>query len=165
MNIVALTGRLTKDPEMGQTKNGKVFCNFHLAVPGRSTDTVNFPLVQVWGQNAEFVKKYFKKGSKIEIDGEITTQMYKNQNGDPVYSQRVVATRVHFAESKSSFAAWQEKEGGDDAFKNEQTLPTTTIGRATPETPTKPAEEKSIEELADDFMAIPDDTSSEIPFI
>jgi len=163
MNVVVLSGRLTKDPVMGQTKNGKKFCNFHVAVPGRTNDSTNFPLCQAWGGLAEYIVKYFKKGSKIELDGEISTQTYKNTNGDSVYSQKIVATRANFGESKKSFAEYQASEDIDRGAVADAPVRLNIDEHKA--AATMPESAKSIDELADDFMAIPDGSDSEVPFI
>ena len=78
LNKVILGGRLTADVEQKQTPSGVAVCNFSIAVNRKyskegeqQTDFIN---CQAWRQTAEFISKYFKKGSAICITGNIQTR-------------------------------------------------------------------------------------------
>lgn len=105
INNVALCGRITKDIELRQTNNGKSFTRFSVAVErenfDRSAEKVSdFINVTAWEKTAEFVGKYFAKGSAIYVEGSIQTGSYVNKNGVTVYTTDVLARKVKFAESK-----------------------------------------------------------------
>ena len=108
-NLVVLTGRLTADPELKSTPNGISVCSFSIAVGRRyrageeaQTDFIN---IVAWRQTAEFITKYFKKGSLIGIEGSIQTRRYTDKNGNNRTAFEVVANNVQFVESKRDSAA------------------------------------------------------------
>ena len=103
-NLVVLTGRLTADPELKTTQSGVSVVSFSIAVQRRYksgeepiTDFIN---VVAWRSSAEFVSKYFKKGSLIGIEGSIQTRRYTDKNGNNRTAFEVVANNVQFVESK-----------------------------------------------------------------
>ena len=103
-NLVVLTGRLTADPELKTTPNGIPVTTFSIAVnrnyragEEQQTDFIN---IVAWRQRAEFITKYFKKGSMIGIEGSIQTRRYTDKNGNNRTAFEVVANNVQFVESK-----------------------------------------------------------------
>ena len=103
-NLVVLTGRLTADPEIKTTPSGVSVANFSIAVQRayRSgeepiTDFIN---IVAWRQTADFICKYFKKGSMIGIEGAIQTRRYQDKDGNNRTAFEVVANNVQFVESK-----------------------------------------------------------------
>ena len=108
-NLVVLTGRLTADPELKTTSNGLSVTTFSIAVDRRyrsgeerQTDFIN---IVAWRSSAEFITKYFKKGSMIGIEGAIQTRRYQDKNGNNRTAFEVVANNVQFVESKRDGAA------------------------------------------------------------
>ena len=108
-NLVVLTGRLTADPELKTTSNGTSVVSFSIAVDRRyrtgeerQTDFIN---IVAWRSSAEFISKYFKKGSLIGIEGSIQTRKYTDKNGNNRTAFEVVANNVQFVESKRDGAA------------------------------------------------------------
>lgn len=105
LNIVAIIGRLTKDPEMKSTNSGVAVTSFTVAVdrsyvkPGQERQT-DFISVTAWRNTAEFVCKYFKKGNLIAVDGSIECRKYVDKDGNNRTAVDVVANNVHFVESK-----------------------------------------------------------------
>jgi single-strand DNA-binding protein len=105
-NLVALTGRLTADPELKMTTNGISVCSFTIAVDRRvksgedkQTDFIN---IVTWRGSAEFVSKYFKKGNVIGIEGAIQTRKYTDKDGNNRTTFEVVANNVQFVEGKKA---------------------------------------------------------------
>ena len=103
-NLVVLTGRLTSDPELKTTPNGVSVTSFSIAVnrnyragEEQKTDFIN---IVAWRQTAEFIAKYFKKGSMIGIEGAIQTRKYQDSQGNNRIAFEVVANNVQFVESK-----------------------------------------------------------------
>ena len=114
-NLVVLTGRLTADPELKTTPNGVSVTRFSIAVnrnyragEEQQTDFIN---LVAWRQRAEFISKYFKKGSLIGIEGSIQTGRYTDKNGNNRTSFDVVVNNAHFVESK--------RDGGSAPVVNE----------------------------------------------
>ena len=104
INLVVLQGRLTSDVELKTTQNGKSVCSFTIAndVGYGDNKKTSFINVIAWRNTAEFVSKYFKKGSPISIEGSIQTRNYEDKNGNKRTAFEVVANNVHFGESKKS---------------------------------------------------------------
>lgn len=101
LNIIALQGRLVADPELRHTAQGTNVCRFRVAVDRsyvgqdqqRQADFID---VVAWRGAAEFVCKYFQKGSMIAIDGSIQTRQYQDKNGNNRQAVEVVADHLHF---------------------------------------------------------------------
>lgn len=101
LNVVALMGRLTADPELRTTPSGVSVCRFTLAVDRnyakagteRQADFIN---CIAWRQTAEFVSKYFVKGQLMALDGSIQTGSYTDTNGNKRYTFEVLANNINF---------------------------------------------------------------------
>ena len=111
-NLVVLTGRLTADPELKTTPNGIPVTTFSIAVnrnyragEEQQTDFIN---IVAWRQRAEFITKYFKKGSMIGIEGSIQTRRYQDKNGNNRTAFEVVVNNAQFVESKRDGAVSNE---------------------------------------------------------
>lgn len=106
MNKVELIGRLTKDIDLKRTMSGKFFCNFTVACDrkfknadgSRETDFIS---CVAWNQTAEFLAKYFKKGSRIAVVGSIQTRT-SEKDGQKTYYTEVIVEEVEFVESNKS---------------------------------------------------------------
>lgn len=116
-NIAILTGRLTADPELKYTQNNVPVCSFTIAVnrqkradEEQQTDFIN---IVAWRQNAEFISKYFQKGSLIGIEGAIQTRNYTDKNGNDRKAVEVVVKNAQFAESKKDKPAEAEPAFSD----------------------------------------------------
>lgn len=111
MNCVNLIGRLTREPELKMTPNGKSVCSFSIAVqrPFKNKDTneyeVDFINIRAWESHAEFVTKYFHKGQRIGITGSLRVNSYTDKNGNPATWTEVVANGIDFADGKQTETA------------------------------------------------------------
>lgn len=105
-NLVVLSGRLTSDVELKTTPNGVSVCTFSIAneIGYGDNKKTSFINIVAWRQTAEFVSKYFKKGSMIGLEGSIQTRKYQDQNGNTRTVFEVIADNVQFMESKNSEA-------------------------------------------------------------
>lgn len=105
MNKAILVGNLTKDPEHRSTSNGTAVTSFTVAVQRRyKTDSgpqADFINCVAWRSTAEFVAKYFTKGSKIGLTGSIQTRNYDDAEGVRKYVTEVVVDDVEFVTSKN----------------------------------------------------------------
>ena len=103
-NLVVLTGRLTADPELKYTPNNIPVTSFSIAVSRRykagEETQADFINIVAWQKTAEFVTKYFSKGSMIGIEGSIQTRRYQDKEGKNRTVFEVVANNVQFVESK-----------------------------------------------------------------
>ena len=115
LNKVVLAGRLTADPELKQTPSGVSVLSFSIAINRRyvsknneqseaQTDFIN---VVAWRQTAEFISKYFRKGSAICLTGSIQTRNWQDQNGQKRYATEVVADEAMFVDSKGESGSGQ----------------------------------------------------------
>lgn len=105
-NKVILMGRLTADPELKQTQSGLTVTSFSLAVDRKynkdEEKKSDFITIVAWKQTAEFICKYFKKGSAILLCGELQTRSWKDNQGNTRYATEVLANEVSFCESKNN---------------------------------------------------------------
>ena len=110
INSVVIMGRLTYEPELRATPSGVSVVRFQVAVDRsyqkageeRKTDFID---CTAWRQTAEFVCKYFHKGSMIAVEGSLQTDNYTDQNGEKRKSVQVVASQVSFCGSKAESGA------------------------------------------------------------
>lgn len=136
MNATAFSGRLARDPELRTTKDGTPVCSFSIAVDRPNVkDKTDYIDCVAWRNRAEFVSKYFKKGSRIEVSGPLTMSTFE-KNGEKRKKYEVQADNVFFGESKKAAA------GGETDYQSAYA---------------------SAPGPAEDFAALEDD-DSELPF-
>ena len=116
-NLVVLTGRLTADPELRYTGNNTPVTSFSIAVSRRykagEQAEADFINIVAWRQTAEFVTKYFQKGSMIGIEGSIQTRRYiDKETGKNRTAFEVIANNVQFVESKRDGASASDAAAG-----------------------------------------------------
>jgi single-strand DNA-binding protein len=119
MNIVALTGRFTTNPELKTTQSGVSVTSFCLAVDRKyqpsgeekKTDFIDFV---AWRNHAEFITKYFRKGSMIGIEGEIQTRTFEDKNGNKRKTTEVVVSHVSFCGSRVENSSGDNQPSGED---------------------------------------------------
>lgn len=113
MNRTILTGRLTADPDLRKTQSGISCVRFTVAcnrkIPDKNTGErkADFINCVAWRSTAEFIHRYFKKGSSIAIEGTMQNNNYE-KDGVKHFSYIVVAESVEFTGSKSSGQATQQ---------------------------------------------------------
>ena len=105
LNKAILMGNLVAEPELKQTPSGVSVCTFRIGVQRRFKDAngqyaSDFINIVAWRQSAEFVSKYFHKGSSIVVVGSIQTRDYTDQQGNKRYVTEVVADEVTFGATK-----------------------------------------------------------------
>lgn len=111
LNKVILGGRLTASPELKTTPGGVFVTQFTVAVTrkygeeGKERQS-DFIRVTAWRQLAEFVCKYFGKGSSICVVGSIQTRTYTDKQGQKQYSTEVVADECNFVDSKGESSGY-----------------------------------------------------------
>lgn len=134
MNKAIIMGRLTRDPDVrySQGENSIAIARYTLAVDRRKAQegqqAADFISCVALGKNGEFAEKYLKKGTKIVVEGRITTGHYTNKEGEEVYTTEIMVESQEFAESKrdDNRAARDEAAmraagydgGSDDGFMN-----------------------------------------------
>lgn len=113
LNKAILGGRLTGDPELKQTQSGVSVVSFSIAVNRRySKDAqqaqADFFNVTAWRTTAEFVSKYFRKGSSICVVGTIQNRTWTDQQGQKRYATDIVADEAMFVDSRGEGPAVSE---------------------------------------------------------
>ena len=102
MNLVCLIGRLTKDPELKTTQNGKSVVTFSLAVDGFKKGETDFIDCVAWNATAENLAKFKKKGEQIALTGRITTRSYEDRQGNKRKAVEVTCNTIDFVGGKSN---------------------------------------------------------------
>ena len=116
LNKVVLCGRLTADPELKQTQTGIAVVSFSLAINRRATkgadgtynSQADFINCTAWRQQAEFISRYFKKGSSLCITGSLQQNTWTDNNGQKRNDYRVVVDEAMFVDSRA--------EGGPSSY-------------------------------------------------
>ena len=116
LNKVILMGHMTADPELKQTTSGLSVCSFSIGVNRRYSkadqgqQSVDFINIVAWRQQAEFVSRYFKKGSSIIVCGSIQTRNWTDNNGQKRYATEVVADEVSFGAPAAAQASGERTQ-------------------------------------------------------
>jgi single-strand DNA-binding protein len=127
LNTITLMGRLTRDPELRYTQSQTPVASFTVAVDrdfsrGEEKQT-DFIDIVAWRQTAEFVSKYFTKGSMAVVNGRLQIREWTDREGNKRRSAEVVAENVYFGENKRREGGEPRGEtrgvasGGGDAMK------------------------------------------------
>lgn len=106
LNVAVIMGRLVADPELRHTGNDIAVTSFRVAVErsyqkAGTEKQVDFIDVVAWRQTAEFICRYFKKGSMIAVQGSIQTRSYEDTNGNKRNAVEVVADQASFTGEKA----------------------------------------------------------------
>lgn len=97
MNIVIVSGRLTKDPDFYNKDGNCAVAKFTVAVDrGDKNHNTDFPRITVFGKPAENAGKYLIKGSLVTVEGRLQTGSYVNRDGDTVYTNDVIGSKVDY---------------------------------------------------------------------
>ena len=107
-NKVILLGNMVADPELKQTPSGVSVCSFRIAVGRRfsraneSEPTTDFFTVNAWDKNAEFVSRYFKKGTAILVCGSLQNRSWTDNQGQKRTVTEIRADEVTFGSSATN---------------------------------------------------------------
>ena len=107
LNVAIIMGRLTRDVELRRTNSGKPVAGFTVAVdrdyaPEGQEKETDFIDCVAWNGTAEFVDKYFKKGSMIVVHGRLQIRNWTDKDGNKRKTAEILASNVYFGESKKS---------------------------------------------------------------
>lgn len=129
LNVVAIMGRLAADPQMRQTQAGKSVCSFRIACDRGRKDAngqnqTDWLDVVAWDKTADFVSRYFPKGSMIAVTGRLQSRNYQDKNGNNRTAIEIVANQVSFCGEKKQEKSFQPAnenalnfaQGGNDDF-------------------------------------------------
>ena len=106
INKVFIKGNISSEVELKQTQSGTSVCSFNVAVNRFSKEPngakVDFFTVVAWQQKAEFVSRYFKKGSGIIIVGRLENRDWTDKQGNKRISTEIIAEEIDFVGNKES---------------------------------------------------------------
>lgn len=156
LNVVAIMGRLVADPELRTTPAGQSVCSFRIAcdrsyVQQGQQRQADFIDIVAWRQQADFVSKYFQKGSMIAVEGSLQTRQYQDKQGSNRTAVEVVANNISFAGSK-------RQDGQSAPSYEQQTANHVQQAKAAQNAPQPAYTQGSM----DDFAVISDD--DDLPF-
>ena len=110
MNNVNIIGRFTKDIKLEYSQSGTAYLRNGIALNRKGKDdTTDFFNVSAFGKTAEFIDKYFSKGSKVAISGHLQSDSYTTKDGEKRTSVAIIIDSVDFCESKG-----EKSKSGDD---------------------------------------------------
>ncbi len=128
MNNVSVSGRLVRDPDCKEFEDGKIVCDFSLAVNGyREEDTV-FVKVKAWAARAKSCSKYCKKGSLVNVSGSLRGNSWTAKDGTKRREIYILANDIEFVqlsldESKKSNQAAPANTTPEPQPQEEETVP------------------------------------------
>ncbi len=119
VNKVILGGRMTADPELKQTSNGVCVTSFTIAVDRKhkkdGQKITDFIDCVAWRNAAEFICKYFGKGSSIFFIGELHKRNYETASGEKRYKIEAAVDDVYFVDSKGEIGVNETTASADDS--------------------------------------------------
>jgi single-strand DNA-binding protein len=122
LNKAILGGKITADIELKQTSGGVPVCSFTVAVNRRKSaegkQEADFINCVAWRHNAEFISKFFKKGSSICITGSIQNRTWE-QDGQKRYATEIIVEEACFVDSKNE----SNQTIGQPSFTNMEAVP------------------------------------------
>ena len=129
MNKVILMGRITADPELRQTQSGISAVRFNLAVNRKFANKetgereADFISCQAWRNTAEFISKYFRKGSMICVEGSLRTGSYTDRTHSDVthYTTDVIVDNAEFCGGKSDNQGQSQQSAPQQTAQNNET--------------------------------------------
>ena len=119
INTAVIMGRLTADPELKTTASGLSVLSFSVAVDRNyqkegEEKAVDFINVVAWRKTAEFITRYFHKGSMIAVEGSIQTRKYEDKDGNKRTAVEILANTVSFCGKEASSAPAADMDTADD---------------------------------------------------
>ena len=148
INRLIYQGRMTRDPELRQTGNGTPVMLFHIAWSEKYKDTERkcFQLCRAWSKTAEFISKYFRKGSEIIIEGKMLSEDW----GDNNVVTLCVVENAHFCGPKQEDAPAAPAPPAQQAGRKQQ-------GKNPPPAPQDPYMQAG-------FVNVPPGYDDELPY-
>jgi single-strand DNA-binding protein len=129
INVVAITGNLTRDPELRSTPGGTPVCKLRVAVnsrrkdqSGQWVDKPNYFDVTVWGAQGENCANYLSKGRPVAVEGRLDWREWEAQDGSKRQAVEIIANSVQFLGSRS------DNQGGSagNGFQAQSDVPADT---------------------------------------
>ena len=120
VNVVVVTGNLTRDPELRHTQGGTAICKLRVAVNSRRkdgqtgewVDKPNYFDVTVWGSQGENCANYLAKGRPVAIEGRLDWREWEDQNGNKRQNVEIIANSVQVLGSRDGGGGGGNGNGG-----------------------------------------------------
>lgn len=122
MNLVIVSGRLAQDPKISESASGSKIARFSIAsqrsYKNKETGQYDADFIScvAFGKTADFIEKFFKKGSGIEIQGTIVTGNYTNKDGQKIYTTDINVSSAEFAKGSSGGGGQRKEVPSTDQF-------------------------------------------------
>jgi len=128
INVCAVTGNLTKDPELRSTPSGTSVCKLRIAVnssrkdqSGEWVEKPNYFDVTVWGAQGENCANYLSKGRPVAVQGRLDWREWETQEGQKRQAVEIIADRVQFLGSRDSNQS--QGQGNGNGFDAKSDVP------------------------------------------
>jgi single-strand DNA-binding protein len=126
VNVVVITGNLTRDPELRHTGGGTAVCELRVAVNSRRkdqsgnwVDKPNYFDVVVWGAQGENCANYLNKGRPVAVEGRLDWREWEAKDGSKRQAVQIVANSVQFLGSRDGGGSGGgNNNGGDNGFSS-----------------------------------------------
>ncbi len=119
VNVVVITGNLTRDPELRHLGSGTAVCKLRVAVNSRRkdqsgnwVDKPNYFDVTVWGAQGENCANYLSKGRPVAVEGRLDWREWEDQGGNKRQSVEIIANTVQFLGSRDGSGGGNGNSGG-----------------------------------------------------
>jgi len=127
VNVVVITGNLTRDPELRHTGGGTAVCDLRVAVNSRRkdqsgnwVDKPNYFDVTVWGAQGENCANYLSKGRPVAVEGRLDWREWEDQGGNKRQSVEIIANTVQFLGSRDGSGGGGNGNAGGGGFSPPQ---------------------------------------------
>ena len=131
LNVVAAMGRLVSDPELKVTGEGTSVCSFVIAsdrdfVKQGEERQADFIDCVAWRNQADFLCKFFKKGSLVAVNGRLQTRNWEDKNGNKRKTTEFIVDHINFCEAK-------KETKPDVSIEKDEPKPTVSYTNGVPE--------------------------------
>jgi single-strand DNA-binding protein len=134
VNVVVITGNLTRDPELRHTGGGTAVCDLRVAVnssrkdgqTGQWVDKANYFDVAVWGAQGENCANYLSKGRPVAIEGRLDWREWEAKDGSKRQAVQIIAKSVQFLGSRDGSGGGGNGNGGGGGFTPPSDVPADT---------------------------------------
>lgn len=121
LNYIILHGRLVETPELKTTGSGTSVTSFRIAVPrdyktSDGQEITDFHTCVAWRKTAEFIPRYFAKGSEIIVQGTLENRSFEDKNGNKRTVSEINVAKVEFCGSKKDKKEYNEVTTSTPAF-------------------------------------------------
>ena len=121
INVMTISGRLVRDPELKTTSNGNTVASFRIA--NNTLKKTNFFDVSLWGKPAETLVQYAEKGRWISLNGRMEQDEWEDKEGNKRTSYSIVADNFNFLGSGKKDDEGEGEAGASSKSKEAEKVP------------------------------------------